>query len=62
MDLNHREDKMDSNKTKELIEAIKKDSDVQPLFSAVAFSALTEKVLEKKKEIAKTLFGKKEAQ
>lgn len=53
---------MDSNKTKELIEAIKKDSDVQPLFSAVAFSALTEKVLEKKKEIAKTLFGKKEAQ
>lgn len=51
---------MDSNKTKELLEAIKKDSDVQPHFSAVAFSALTEKVLQKKKEIAKTLFGKKD--
>lgn len=60
MDPKHREDKMDSNKTKELLEAIKKDSDVQPHFSAVAFSALTEKVLQKKKEIAKTLFGKKD--
>jgi hypothetical protein len=47
------------DKIKNLIEAIKSEKDVDDTFNKAVYQKLAEKLNEKKREIAKSLFGKK---